>query len=149
MNKESTNLIHNLEIILADTYALYLKSQNYHWHVKGPHFKMLHALFEQQYRELAEAIDTIAERLLIMGHKAPATFKAYDALKTLKDGDSNLAANAMLTELAHDHGILIGALNKAFDMAGELKDEGTLQLLSERIIYHEKTKWMLHASEIV
>ena len=69
-----SKIVKKLEIILADTYALYLKTQNYHWHVKGPQFKSLHELFEMQYRELAEAVDGVAERLLIMGHKAPATF---------------------------------------------------------------------------
>jgi len=81
-----TQVIKTLEVILADTYALYLKTQNYHWHVKGPQFKSLHELFEMQYRELAEAVDQLAERLLIMGHHAPATFTALNTLKTIKDG---------------------------------------------------------------
>lgn len=141
-----TNITHNLEVILADTYALYLKTQNYHWHVKGPNFKSLHELFEMQYRDLAEAIDAIAERLLIMGHKAPATFTQLNTLKTIKDGDSSHSAQQMVKELAHDHGVLVQDLNKALGVAQDNHDEGTVALLSERVAYHQKAHWMLMAS---
>ena len=83
-----TSVINKLEVLLADTYALYLKTQNYHWHVKGPNFKTLHELFEMQYKELANAVDSIAERIVIMAHKAPATFTDLNKLKTLKDGEA-------------------------------------------------------------
>lgn len=141
-------LIKKLEVVLADTYALYLKTQNYHWHVKGPQFKSLHELFEMQYQELAEAVDGIAERILIMGHKAPATFTALNQLKTIKDGDSNLNANDMVNELAKDHGILVKDLNAVVKIAQEEADEGTVALISERIAAHEKSRWMLTASGV-
>ena len=141
-----SDVVNTLSVLLADTYALYLKTQNYHWHVKGPQFKSLHELFELQYRDLAEAVDEVAERLLIMGHKAPATFKDYERLKTIKDGDSNLNANKMVTELAHDHGTLVRDLNQAMGLAQKIKDEGTVNLLATRISAHEKARWMLTAS---
>lgn len=141
-------LIKKLEVVLADTYALYLKTQNYHWHVKGPQFKSLHELFEMQYQELAEAVDGIAERILIMGHKAPATFNALNQLKTIKDGDSSLNANDMVNELAKDHGILVKDLNGVVKIAQEEADEGTVALISERIAAHEKSRWMLTASGV-
>lgn len=142
-----TNLIKKLEVILADTYALYLKTQNYHWHVKGPQFKSLHELFEMQYLELAEAVDQVAERILIMGHKAPATFAAFNQLKTIKDGDSSLNANQMVTELAKDHNTLVKDLNQGVKIAQENHDEATVTLLSDRIAAHEKAHWMLKASQ--
>ena len=140
-------VIGKLEIILADTYALYLKTQNYHWHVKGPQFKTLHELFEMQYRELAEAVDQVAERILIMGHNAPATFAELIKLKTIKEGDSSKNANQMVTELANDHSILVTDLNKAIKLAQDKSDEGTINLLSTRIAAHEKAHWMLKTSE--
>ncbi|WP_454780724.1 Dps family protein [Legionella sp. WA2022007384] len=139
-------MIKKLEVVLADTYALYLKTQNYHWHVKGAQFKSLHELFEMQYTALAEAIDEIAERILILGHKAPATFTALNQLKTIKDGDSNVDANHMVSELAQDNGSLVKDLNAAVKLAQEHDDEGTIALLSERIGAHEKARWMLNAS---
>lgn len=139
-------IIKKLEVVLADTYALYLKTQNYHWHVKGVQFKSLHELFEMQYQELAEAVDLVAERILIMGHKAPATFTEYNQLKTIKDGDSSADANQMVSELAQDNSTLVKDLNKAIKLAQEDGDEGTVTLLSDRIAAHEKAHWMLSAS---
>ncbi len=141
-----SEIVNKLSVILADTYALYLKTQNYHWHVTGLQFKSLHELFEMHYRELAEAVDTIAERLRIMGHLAPATFKEYERLKTLKDGNSNLNSDEMVRELAHDHGVLVRDLNGAMTLAQKSNDEGTVNLLADRIASHEKSKWMLDAS---
>ena len=141
-----SGIIKKLEVVLADTYALYLKTQNYHWHVKGVQFKSLHELFEMQYNELADAVDLVAERILIMGHKAPATFNEYNQLKTIKDGDSSLDANRMVTELAEDHNSLVSDLNKAIKLAQEDGDEGTVTLLGERIAAHEKAHWMLSSS---
>ncbi len=141
-----SEVVSKLSVLLADTYALYLKTQNYHWHVRGPQFKSLHELFEAQYRELAEAVDEIAERLLIMGHHAPATFKDYDRLKNIKDGDSNLASNKMVAELASDHGRLVKDLNESMALAQKMNDEGTVNLLANRISAHEKARWMLAAS---
>lgn len=142
-----TSVINKLEVALADTYALYLKTQNYHWHVRGPQFKSLHELFEMQYKELALAVDEVAERIIIMAHKAPATFTELNQLKTLKDGDSNVNANQMVTELARDHGILVQDLNQALKIAQDNHDEGTVSLLAERIAAHQKAHWMLSASK--
>ncbi|MDP3268585.1 MAG: DNA starvation/stationary phase protection protein [Legionella sp.] len=139
-------IIKKLEVTLADTYALYLKTQNYHWHVRGPQFKSLHELFEMQYKELAEAVDLIAERILMMGHKAPATFDQFNQLKRIKDGDSSLNANQMVTELAQDNALLVKDLNAAIKIAQEINDEGSITLLSDRIAAHEKAHWMLAAS---
>jgi len=135
-----------LSVLLADTYALYLKTQNYHWHVKGPQFKSLHGLFETQYKELADAVDEIAERLVIMGHQAPATFKDYIRLKTIEDGHSDTNANQMLIDLAKDHETLIKDLNHSMALAQKMSDEGTANLLANRISAHEKARWMLSAS---
>ena len=141
-----STVMKKLEVILADTYALYLKTQNYHWHVKGPQFKSLHELFEMQYKELAEAVDQIAERIIIMAHKAPATFTQLNELKTIKDGDSSANANQMVSELAKDNGVLVNDLNQAVKIAQDNHDEGTVTLLSDRIAAHQKAHWMLNAS---
>ncbi len=143
-----SSVISKLEIILADTYSLYLKTQNYHWHVRGPQFKSLHELFEMQYQELAEAVDAVAERILMMGHKAPATFNEFIKLKRIKDGDSSLDANQMVIELAADHNLLVKDLNQAVRIAQDNNDEGTLVLLTDRIAAHEKMHWMLNSSAV-
>jgi len=139
-------LIKQLEIILADTYALYLKTQNYHWNVRGIHFKALHGLFEEHYIELAEAVDTIAEQIRVLGALAPATFKEFEKLKTLKDGNAKAPANKMVKDLAKDHNTLVKDLNRALELAEEAHDEGTANVLSDRVSAHEKARWMLEVS---
>ena len=138
--------ISKLTLLLADTYALYLKTHNYHWHVIGPQFRTLHELFETQYRELAEAVDQVAERIRIMGHQAPATFSEYQRLKTIQDGHSDAPAHQMLLDLAHDHTVLLQDLNQALERAQQEKDEGTVTLLADRIAAHEKMRWILSVS---
>jgi len=143
---KNTGLIGAMRVVLADTYALYLKTQNYHWHVKGPNFKSLHVLFEEQYQNLANAVDTIAERILAMGERAPATFKEFMELKTIQEGDSHLPAEAMVKALEKDQTELVATLKKALTLAQETGDEGTVSLLGERIADHEKVRWMLASS---
>lgn len=142
-----SNVHKKLETLLADTYVLYLKTQNYHWHVKGAQFKSLHELFENQYKELAEAVDLLAERLLILGHNAPATFAEFMHLKTINEGTSNRKANEMLAELAEDHKHLVKEMHQATTLAQDFQDEGTVSILSERIAAHQKAQWMLEASK--
>ncbi len=142
-----TQLTQQLATTLADTYALYLKTQNYHWHVKGPNFKSLHELFEEQYNGLAAAVDEIAERILMLGGRAPATFTEFNELKSISDGDSAATANQMVVGLHADHVTMATNLKKVLETAQQLDDEGTVALLSERISAHEKISWMLGASQ--
>jgi starvation-inducible DNA-binding protein len=135
--------VKELQQLLADTYCLYLKTQNYHWHVKGPNFKQLHDLFEDQYKELALMVDTIAERILILGGRAPATFKEFAQLTTLSEGKHDLSAEKMIAELSADQQKLIGDLNKAVVAAQAAHDEGTASMASELIEKHEKARWFL------
>ena len=139
-------LVSALKVVLADTYTLYLKTQNYHWHVKGPNFQSLHILFEGQYQSLANAVDTIAERILTIGEPAPATFKEFLELTTIKEGKSSLSATDMVKELVADQEKILKSLNAAFEKAQSISDEGTIALLSERIAEHEKNHWMLASS---
>jgi starvation-inducible DNA-binding protein len=144
----NTTVYKKMQITMADTYALYLKTQNYHWHVTGPQFESLHRLFESQYQELANAVDVLAERIRALGPecKAPATFKDLERLKSIKDGDSSLTADEMIAELAQDHSLLVKDLNQTMAIAQENKDEGTANVIADRIEAHEKTCWMLNAS---
>jgi starvation-inducible DNA-binding protein len=142
----NNHVVSALSEILADTYALYLKTQNYHWNVTGPTFTMLHALFETQYNELALAVDVIAERIRALGHKAPASFSAFQRLTHIKDGHAEAKAHDMLQDLLTDHQTVMENLRKARIIADEVSDVGTVSLLEDRLGEHEKTAWMLNAS---
>lgn len=143
----SKAIITELARLLADTYALYLKTQNYHWHVRGPNFKSLHELFEEQYTSLTGAIDLIAERIVTLGGIAPASFDDFIKLTSIKKGQSTAKPDEMINDLYNDHKQVITDMNKAIKIAQQDEDEGSISLLSERIGEHEKMRWMLDASK--
>ncbi len=138
--------VDHLNSVLANTYALYLKTQSYHWHVKGVNFYSLHQLFEQQYQALADAIDTLAERIVIVGGQAIADFAKLHQLSVLQTADPNYAAKEMLQDLAEDHEQLLAQLKKALKQVQNSADEVSADLLIARMQWHEKTRWMLKAS---
>ena len=92
-----------LEELLADTYTLYLKSQNYHWNVTGPMFRTLHLMFEEHYVELRDAVDEVAERIRSLGYPAPGSYSEFTKLTSITEGDSSRSAMEMVTDLAEGH----------------------------------------------
>lgn len=136
----------SLQIVLANNYALYLKTQNYHWNVTGPHFKSLHVLFEEQYNDLFAANDEIAERIRTLGEKVPASFSVFNDAASIADGNENADATSMVTDLADDQGHMVQFLNDALKVAQDADDEVTIGLVTERMAVHEKAGWMLRSS---
>lgn len=132
---------------LASSYALYLKTQNFHWNVTGPNFSSLHSLFQTQYEDLAVAVDDLAERIRILGAKAPGSFSAFQKLSAVSDASGEEDAKGMVRTLHNDHLTVLEGLKSALKLAQEAEDEGSVGLLSERISVHEKTIWMLGASQ--
>jgi starvation-inducible DNA-binding protein len=142
----NTPVSESLKTVLANSYALYLKTQNYHWNVTGQNFKTLHDLFEEQYTDLATAIDEIAERIRSLGEKAPGTFSAYDKLSNIQSGNENADAKTMVQDLAESQNIMIQSLNESLKVAQTADDEVTIGLLIDRMTVHEKNTWMLNSS---
>lgn len=134
-----------LKKFLAESYALYLKTQNYHWNVTGPNFAGLHALFEEQYTELAEAIDAIAERIRALGDTAPGSFKAFTELSEMTEPEAT-TADAMITDLVISNELIIRKAREFVHLAEESNDAGTADFLTARIEVHEKAAWMLRSS---
>ena len=136
-----------LSCLLADSYTLYLRTHNYHWNVTGPHFHALHLMFEEQYKELAQAVDVIAERIRALGRPAPGSFSQFAALSSIKeDSEANPpSADAMVRNLTTGHEAVSKTARAAFPAAGKGNDEATLDLLTQRIHFHEKTAWMLRS----
>lgn len=132
--------------VLADTYTLYLKTQNFHWNVKGPMFRSLHMLFEEQYTELAMAIDEIAERIRSLGAYAPGSFRDYLELTSIEEAAGELKAEAMLEALANDQATIRKTIGQTISIASELNDDVTTDLMVRRADVHEKSEWMLRSS---
>ncbi|MEC9282523.1 MAG: Dps family protein [Bdellovibrionota bacterium] len=133
-----------LSRLLAESYTLYLKTHKYHWNVTGPSFQTLHTMFETQYGELALAVDEIAERIRVMGQKAPGSYAEFAELSKIKDDpQSGIDANAMIKNLLADHEQVVRTAKEMLPSLEGANDEGTNSLLGARIEYHEKTAWML------
>jgi starvation-inducible DNA-binding protein len=134
-----------LSKLLADSYTLYLKTHNYHWNVVGPMFSSLHLLFEQQYSELALAVDGIAERIRALGEPAPGTYREFAALSAVAEDDDRPHATEMLRRLVVGNETAARTARSALPVAEEAGDQPTADLLSERMRTHEKAAWMLRS----
>lgn len=140
------NVTESLKTVLADTYVLYLKTQNFHWNVTGPNFRSLHLLFEEQYNDLFAAVDLIAERIRTLGEKAPGKLATYVNLSNIKEGDENLDAKSMVETLAKDQELIVKSLNDVLKKAQDAGDEATVDMMIGRIETHQKNTWMLKSS---
>jgi starvation-inducible DNA-binding protein len=129
--------------LLSDSYVLYLKTHNFHWNVTGPMFPMLHAMFEQQYTELAAAVDQIAERIRALGHPAPGSCAQFARLSSIKEELGMPHAEAMIQQLVEGQEALTRTARKAFPVAEHAGDQVTMELLTQRLQVHEKNAWML------
>ncbi len=131
--------------VLADSYSLYLKTHNFHWNVTGPMFNSLHTMFEEQYTELATAVDEIAERIRALGEPAPGSYSEYQKLTSIPEETGNPDAQEMLRQLVSDHETVARTARETFALADEAHDEPTADLLTQRMQIHEKTAWMLRS----
>lgn len=136
-------VVESLNKFLANSYILMLKTQNYHWNVTGPHFSALHVMFENQYNDLFQAIDVIAERIRALGHRAPGNFTIFSQLATVKEETAAPNANEMLQALAHDHQTLVDSAEAVIKAAQEVDDEGSADLAVNRLREHQKNIWMI------
>ena len=134
-----------LSKVLSDTYVLYVKTQNFHWNVVDPRFFALHKMLDEQYHSLAEAIDEIAERIRALEYRAPGSMQQFLDQATLSEAENNLQANAMLQQLVEDHMTLANLIRPWIPESQKHGDEGTADLLIERLRFHEKTAWMLRS----
>jgi starvation-inducible DNA-binding protein len=134
-----------LSRVLADTFTLYLKTHNFHWNVTGPMFHTLHLLFEEQYNELWQAGDAIAERIRVLGCVAPGSYREFSKLTYLQDTDAAPSANEMIAELLSDHKTCARTARWALSVARSVVDAPTEDLLTQRVMVHEKAAWMLRS----
>ncbi len=134
-----------LSRLLADTYTLYLKTHNFHWNVTGPMFNTLHLMFEQQYTELATAVDEIAERIRALGEPAPGSYSQYAELSSIREETGVPSAEDMIRQLVADQEAVVRTARSVFPAAEAASDEPTADLLTQRMQVHEKTAWMLRS----
>ena len=142
---EDTKVAEALSQVLADTFTLYLKTHNFHWNVIGPMFHTLHLMFEEQYNELWLAGDAIAERIRALGSIAPGSYRQFSKLTYLQDPEGELSAMEMISELLRDHETSARTARWALSVARSAVDAPTEDLLTQRLMAHEKAAWMLRS----
>jgi len=142
-DEDRAKIADGLSRLLADTYTIYLKTHNFHWNVTGPMFNTLHLMFEQQYNELALAVDLIAERIRALGHPAPGTYADYARLSSIKETPGVPKAEQMIALLVEGQEAVVRTARSIFPIAEEARDEPTADLLTQRMQIHEKNAWML------
>lgn len=143
--KERKQIADGLARLLADSYTLYLKTHNFHWNVSGPMFNTLHLMFQQQYEELALAIDLIAERIRALGHPAPGSYSAYAKLSTIKEAEGVPSATQMIRQLVAGQEAVARTARSVFPVVEAANDQPTADLLTQRMNTHEKNAWMLRS----
>jgi starvation-inducible DNA-binding protein len=137
-----------LNAVLSDEYVLSTKTRNFHWNVTGPNFRPLHVFFEEQYRQLDEAVDAVAERARKLGGDAVGTMEEFLELARLEEAPntSPLPANKMIAMLLSDHERLIRQLRDDIGACEETyDDQGTMDFLTALMEEHEKMAWMLRS----
>ncbi len=139
-------IVEGLSKLLADTYTLYLKTHNFHWNVTGPMFNTLHLMFEQEYNELALAVDLIAERIRALGFPAPGTYSEFSKLSSIEETPGIVpSAEDMIKLLVEANETVVRTARNVFPVVEQAQDESTADLLTQRMQTHEKTAWMLRS----
>ena len=130
--------------LLADSFALYLKTKNFHWHVSGPHFRDYHLMLDEQAAEIFAITDDIAERVRKTGNTTLRSIGDIARHQSLRDNDSDfVAATDMLSELRDDNLKLVEALREAKDIADSARDNATSAMIDDWTDQAERRAWFL------
>jgi starvation-inducible DNA-binding protein len=136
-----------LNVLLADEHILYIKTRNAHWNVEGPDFSGIHKFFEEQYRQLEDIIDSVAERIRSIGHYADASLQGFLKLTHLseKSREKNNSAG-FIKDLLEDHEAIITYLRENINQfADKWHDQGSSDFITGLMETHEKFAWMLRS----
>ncbi len=143
--KEKKKVADGLQSLLADTYALYLKTHNYHWNMEGEPFIGIHKLLEEQYEEMADAVDEIAERIRALGHYAEASFSSFSKRTKIPEEKKRGSWKEMVKKLVEGHELMAKRYRPFIPASQKENDEMTADMVIDRIKFHEKAAWLLRA----
>ncbi len=146
-NKARKDVAEGLNALLADTFALYIKCKNFHWHVSGPHFRSYHLLLDEQATAIYAMLDPIAERVRKLGGTTIRSIKHISELQRIKDNDEPFVdAIAMLDELRNDNQALVKSMREVHEVCDEDNDIATASVLENWIDEAEQRIWFLFES---
>lgn len=139
-------LIEAMKRVLADTFAMYLKAQYYHWNVEGADFYQYHGLFGDLYSEVYGAVDPTAEHIRALNAYTPGSLGRFQELTTIEDENTVPIAIEMINRIATDNQKVISSLKTAQALAEAVGEVGVSNFLQDRIDIHQKHAWMLRAT---
>jgi starvation-inducible DNA-binding protein len=143
----SKNIAGSMNAILADVFALYMKTKNFHWHMSGPHFRDYHLLLDEQADQLYAMTDPIAERIRKTGGSTLRSIAHIARIQRIKDNDADYVEPLdMLAELREDNQTLAARLREVHDVVDEARDIATASLIENWIDETERRTWFLFES---
>jgi starvation-inducible DNA-binding protein len=141
-----TKVVQGLQTLLADEVLLYVKTRNFHWNVEGPDFSELHKLFEEQYEQLDEVMDEVAERIRVIGGYSAGSMQEFLQLATLKEVPGGARTEGRMEQrLLDDHEQMARRLREFAEECGDVDDFGTQDFVTGVMQAHEKMAWMLRS----
>ncbi|WP_018700073.1 Dps family protein [Amorphus coralli] len=142
---ECKTIAKGLARVLADTHGLYIKTHGFHWNVEGQRFRTLHLMFEEQYTDLWNALDDIAERVRALGHYAPSSYADFAELTEVEEERGVPGPWEMVRKLVHDNEIVVRTMREIRPAVDDAGDDATAALLDDRLVQHEKQIWMMRS----
>ena len=136
-------LVEQMKVVLADTFALYLKTHQFHWNVEGADFPQYHEFLENLYTEVYGSVDKIAEEIRALGEYAPGSFTRFKELTSIKDNTGAPSAVEMFTELQGDNQMVLSSIMTAYNFANQYNEIGLSNFLQDRYDAHKKHNWMI------
>ncbi len=140
------DLIQQMKVCLASTFAFYLKAHNFHWNVEGANFPQYHELFSNVYEDAFGAVDGIAEQIRTLDAYAPGSMTRFSTLSVIDEQLNIPEPRKMVLELESDNRSLIALLSKTYMLAEKYNKLGMSNFLQDRIQTHEKQGWQLRAT---
>lgn len=139
------NLAQALCVLLNSNFVLYTKTHSYHWNITGPLFMELHKLFEDQYNDLWDNVDTIAEKVRQLDQPVAITPETQVALSVINPEIELMDELGYVSRLYMDHNRMLILLDKVFDVAESVDDQAVMNYIAERLDWHHKQRWFLRS----
>jgi starvation-inducible DNA-binding protein len=144
-DKARTAITEVVNPLIADVFAIFVKTKNFHWHVSGSHYRDYHLLLDEQAAQIFAMIDVLAERIRKLGGTTIRSIAHINHLKHISDdNDVNLSADAMLERLLKDNQLLISQMREVHDICDKYRDVATASLLENYIDESEQRVWFLY-----
>ncbi len=141
--KDRRKIAEAINPLVADTFALFVKTKNFHWHMTGPHYRDYHLLLDEHSDQIFLMVDVLAERVRKLGEKTIQSIGQIKELQTIKDAHEILSAEEMLHQLLKDNKAFLKNMRKAHEICNKGNDCATTSILEEYIDETERRIWFL------